>query len=316
VRFELAAAEGTVLLTGSQTTVLHEWLDARDLAGSAVVVVADQVMARRPFGSRELLIDGEHLVLPGDSASHRWAVDALPAAFLMDLGWLSQPTSKNREGVPWRTTTPPMVVAVIASVWSARRSRSKGATPPGVALALSFGATMLYTIGSSRTMRNTHTPGGVPRYPWVMGLQGYELVRGIAASRLGFAARMTGGAGTASIIAAGWTLSPKPRSRRALAAELGWVVGFDLFARRLRTTLAQTADQTATAAHAGDADVLALAYARGQAQARARVAAELAATFRRFQTSSHHLPPDLAAEARRRIDRVDSLLAIADQAGA
>lgn len=308
VQVDLPPDAGTVVLTARQTAALHEWLGHQDLAGHISVELADPRSARIPFGPRDLRVDGRVVALPGERDVRRWSFDALPAAFLLDIGWLTQPVARHREAVPWSATLPTVAFATAASIWSAWRGEHRDIASPGTAIVLSFVSTMLYALLSTRNMRNPHTGDGISRFPWVMALQGYELVRGIASTDLSSQRRVAAALGAGAIIAVGWAISPAPRSARALVAELGWVVGFDLFARRLRHAIAQVGDEVGARASEQDAAEVAEAYERGRRRIYSIMGSELHATRHSLEQSWSQLPIDIRSEAGRRLDRVAILL--------
>lgn len=308
VSFDAAPGSGTILLSASQARRLAEELDHLELVGRVPV----QVVATgwdQPFGPRRLTV-GHHVVdLPAEAGQTRWVLDATPMAFLMDIGWLAQPMGSQREAVPLSATAGPVVGALLGAIWSARRSKHGQRMAPEAAVGLAAALTLAYTHAATRTMRNPHTPSGISRFPWVMALQGYELIRGISASESSIRARGLGLLGTAAVVATGWTVSPRPRSARALLAELGWVASFDMYTRRLRRAHETAgADLSARAAERDEA-VCAAAYRRGRARARVIVAEALEAASADLDSASPRLDPDVRDEARRRLEQVDAMLA-------
>lgn len=306
---DLGPGSGLELLSPRQVELLHQRLDELDPSGRVAVSVTRAGRPGRPFGSCHLEIGGHPLDLPAESPGRRWVLDVTPVAFLMDLGWLAQPTGSHRESVPWSVTGPPMVAALAAAVYSARREEANVTISPLTSMAVSGFLTLGYTVGASRWMRNPHTADGVSRYPWVMALQGYELVRGVSAERSSPAVRLAGRLGTGAIIVTGWRLSPRPRSARALVAELGWVVGFDAYTSRLRRAMVEAEEHLNAEAAASWQDEEAAGYARGRARARALVASALAGAREQLAVRGADLAPDVRAEAERRLEEVATALA-------
>ncbi|HEV2369371.1 MAG TPA: hypothetical protein VGR90_05815, partial [Acidimicrobiales bacterium] len=210
VLLQLAEGAGTQLLSHAQVTALHGALDALPLGGTVAVDVVRAQPEDPPFMERRLTVGQWPVRLPGEGAPRRWVFDATPVAFLLDLGWLSQPTGAQREAVPWKATIGPLAATVGAALWSARREDANRSIPPLASVAASGAITLVYTAAATRTMRNPHTDDGVSRFPWVMALQGYELVRGINTEEAPPAARALGWAAMAAIVATGWRLSPPP----------------------------------------------------------------------------------------------------------
>lgn len=308
VRVSLDPAEGTVILSAEQASTLQHWLGRRELTGVVVVRLADPARARVPFERRDLWIDGELVELAAPVPLRRWAFEAVPAAMLLNIGWLVQPTGRHREAVAWSATLPSMALTILVAAWSAWRGEHGGAVDPRKAVAASFAVTMLYTLSSTRAMRSPHTATGVSRFPWVMPLQGYELVRGVVSARLGKRWRAAGLAGTAAVISTGWALSPPPRSPRALVAELGWVAGFDLFARRLRRSIAEAAHATAEQFDADASVAVTKAHRRGRDEALVIVWSALSEARASLRAAREALPADVHEEAARRLDRVEAML--------
>ena len=304
----LEPGAGTVLLSDTQAGALRERLEARTLSGTVTVQLVGAKPPGGSYGPLRLSVDGEELQLPGERSGTRWVFDATPVAFLLDVGWLAQPTGAQREAVPWSATAPSLLASLAAALWSARRAERNRSITPGAAVGASAAITLVYTVASTTTMRQPHTAGGVSRYPWVMALQGYELVRGISAEEMSARTRVAGWLGTAAIVTLGWTRSPRPRSRRALMAELGWVAGFDVFAHRLRRATREAGDRLAQIAAAEDADALAHAYNRGRQRAWDVVTSSLTAAERDLDSHRGAIPHDVGAEAGRRLGEVRRML--------
>jgi hypothetical protein len=157
-------------------------------------------------------------------------------------------------------------------------------------------------------MRHTHTEAGISRFPWVMALQGYELVRTIASDDLSRNEQRIAGFGTAVIVALGWALSPPPRSARALVAELGWVVALDVFAKRLQRGFVDEADEVARVIQSDDARQIGDAYEQGRHRANATIGRALAAARQTLRTRAQGIAPDIVGEAERRLSEVQALL--------
>jgi hypothetical protein len=307
VSLETAPGAGTVLLGASQARRLAEELDRLDLAGPVPVHV---VAARsdQPFASRSLMV-GPHVVdLPAEAGQTRWVLDATPMAFLMDLGWLAQPMGAQREAVPLSATAGPLLGALAGAISASRRSERDERMSPETAVGLAGAVTLGYTVAATRAMRHPHTPAGISRFPWVMALQGYELIRGISASESSTRARSLGLLGTAAVVAAGWRLSPRPRSARALLAELGWVVSFDVYTRRLRRAHETAGAELSARAADRDEAICAAAYRRGRARAHAIVAEALQAACDELDAAWPSLEPEVRDEARRRLGQAAAML--------
>jgi hypothetical protein len=307
VDVELAEGDGTIVLSAEQAAALHQWLDTRELRGMVSVEVGDPTTARSPLGFRRLVVNGETIDLPGVAATRRWTLDALPAAFLMNLGWLAQPMARHREEVPWTATAPAMALTAGGGLWAAYRGDGTGTLDPRVALSLGLATALLYTWTSTRSMRRPHTAAGVPRFPWAMPLQGYELVRGLISDRLGPRWRVPGLAGTGLIVAMGWKLGARPRSLRALVAELGWVVGFDVISWKLRRILDDMGAAMASEAEASDEEQLRRAYQTGRGRLVGLVGRSLVQGRQTLDDTWSLLSADLREEAARRFDRVEEL---------
>ncbi len=309
VSIMLAAEDGTVLLSATQTARFHAQLDLLEPTGRVRVGVADPVEARRPNGNRDVLVDDVRLPLPSDEVGRTWTFDAIPTAFLLNVSFLTQPTGAHRESVPWSATALPVALTLGATAWSARRADRYGIASPRIAIVVSFGTTLLYTVLSTRTMRNAHTDAGITRVPWAPSLQGYELVRTIVGEHLQSAERAGALAGTVTVILIGWALSPPPRSVRAVVAELGWVFATSVGARRLTLAIHADADEVAAAISSDDEAELTRAYQRGRGRANQTIAAALAGAFDALARRTQSLDPELRAEAERRLRTVEILLA-------
>lgn len=117
-----------------------------------------------------------------------------------------------------------------------------------------------------------------------------------------------GWAGTAAIIFAGWRASPRPRSFRALVAELGWIASFDAYAWRLRRAMLDSAARLTAAMADKDEKLIAEAHRRGRDRAFELIANSLSAARQRLRESAAKLAPDVAEEAHRRLGLVASAL--------
>ncbi len=307
VTMVLEEVDGTVVLTAEQAEALSAALASLDLRGPVVVSVADRQGAREPFGRRDLLVDGHKVALPAPGGRRR-VLDAVPAAFLLDLGWLAQPTAAHREQVAWRATLPPMALAAAAAAWSILVRERGVEPPPGATLAVAFAITALYTGLAPGAMANPHTPDGVSRFPWAMALQGYELVRGLLVERLGANARAVALGGTALLVALGWRRSPLPRSKRALVAELVWVVGFEAYARRLRRAMLEAGEAMAAEAERAERSARAVAWRAGRDRMERLLEVLVAQAVSDLEAAWDELVPDLREEAARRLERVGALL--------
>jgi hypothetical protein len=312
VSIELPPEAGTVLLAVEQVERLNAVLDTMGLAGRVPIAPVDPIESARPYGDRDVAVNGTVIALPSPVSERIWRFDAIPTAFLMNSGWLLQPIGKHREAVPWSATALPLAVSVGATVWSARRADRDGVVSPRTALALSFASTIAYTVASSRTMRHPHAAigdegVGASRFPWTLALQGYELVRSIVAADLDPAERAVAGAATVAIVGTGWLLAPSPRSARSLAAELQWVAATVIGARRLRQAIRDQGDELAVAVGDDDERAAREAYRQGRARARATIAAAVADATRSLEAADH-LEPELRAEAERRLRVAHELL--------
>jgi hypothetical protein len=307
VSIELAADDGTILLSARQVGRLHAELNRLDPAGRVWVAAADRSQASHPYGDRDLKIDSSIVALPGDTPTRAWTFDAIPTAFLMGIGWLLQPMGKHREAVPFSATVVPLAMTIGAAAWSARHADRHGTATPGVAVGLSFATTVAYTVTATRAMRNPRT-NTVSRFPWTLALQGYELVRSSVSTDLDTGQRRRAATGTAAIIGLGWALTPRPRSVLALAAELQWVVGTVMGARQLQGAIHNCADQLAQKMSEQDDRAIAVAYQRGRASANATIAAALATAGEALTNASRNLDPELRAEAERRLHTAAHLL--------
>ncbi|MGH9073696.1 MAG: hypothetical protein ACRDZQ_06205 [Acidimicrobiales bacterium] len=308
VSFELEPGAGTVLLSGSQARLLARELDQVGPVGAVPVGIAGPQASARPFPSRSIWLGDRVVELPAEGSSTRWVFDATPMAFLMDIGWLAQPMGSQREAVPLWATAGPILGALVASLWSARRVEHMQDMSPRAALGVAGVVTLAYTAAAIRTMRNPHTTSGISRFPWIMALQGYELVRSISSNKLTRTDRAAGLAGTAAILATGWRLSPAPRSARALVAELGWVVSFGAYARRLRRSYDEAGQSLAAQAASDDFSVLAEAYQKGWARGREIVVEALATARADLDASWSQLDAEIREEARSRLEQVSVMV--------
>ena len=312
VGIELPAAAGTVLLTSEQVARLHAALDALELSGSVAVAPVDPVAATRPGGARDLFVNDATVRLPSREPERRWIFDAVPTAFLMNVGWLLQPTGRHREAVPWPATALPLAMSAGATVWSARRAERVGRVSPRAALALSLTTTFIYTVTSSRAMRHSHTGidaqgREVSRFPWVLALQGSELVRSIVAPELEPGERALGAIASGAIVTCGWFLSPRPRSARSFLAELPWVTATVVGARALRDAIRSHGAELEVAVHEGDDLAAREAYRLGRARAHDTIAAAVAEAERTI-AAAVHVDAELRTEASRRLGLVRELL--------
>jgi hypothetical protein len=308
VHIDLEPADGTILLGAAQVARLHAALDRLAPAGRVPVAPVDRVESSRPYGARDLSIDGVVVALASDTPQRSWTFDAIPTAFLMNIGWLLQPTGRHREAVPWSATALPLGMGIGATIWSARRADRDGVVSPRRALAVSFAGTFVYTVASSRTMRNPHADGSISRYPWTLTLNGYELVRSIVARDLDTAERWLAAAGTVAIVATGWAFAPRPRSARALIAELQWTAATVIGARSLREAIHHEADEIAATIGDDDERATHAAYRRGRAQANATIATAVAEAKQSLADGAPLLDPGLRAEAERRLHSAEALL--------
>jgi hypothetical protein len=303
---DLDPSAGAVILSDSQASELWNEMDARDLRGTVTVRLLDPAAAHAPVGRRDLLVNGGILAIDAPVRERRWRIDALPAAYLVQLGWLTQPTARHREAVPWSATLPAVLLAGGSTVWSARKDPET--LKPWMALSLAFVTTLSYTVMSTRSMRFSHTASGISRYPWVMPLQGYEVVRNLVNPGLTTPAIAATLCGSGAIVVTGWVLSPEPRSLRALVAELGWVVGFRFFTRRLQRATADASTLIAEEVEADDTTILLEAHTRGRSGVESLIVTALGRARDMLRAASSRLPSDLREEASRRLDRVEEML--------
>lgn len=305
VQLSYGPAEGLLLLGPSQVDQLYQRLDRLDLSGTVTV---DHEPQRAPFGACRLRVGVQELYLDATEGVPRWVFDATPVGFLMDLGWLAQPAGAHREAVPWSVTVPPMLASLAAALYWARREDSNRSIKPAASVAVSGLITVGYTVAANKTMRHPHTADGASRFPWVMALQGYELIRGIPSEESGARTRVLGLLGTAVIVVAGWHGSPRPRSGRALVAELGWVLAFDAYTRRLRLAMVDSASELTRSMTAQDEKLVAEAHRRGRGRAQELMEGALEAARKELSERSAQLEPDVAEEAERRLQHVTTAL--------
>ncbi len=301
--------DGTVMLNDAQRDQLFTALESLEMRGRVDVRLADPVEARRPNGARDLVVQGVPVSIPSVEDARSWRFDAIPAAFVVNLGFLLQPSGAEREAVPLDALGVPITLSGLAAIWSSYRAERSGGTSPATALAMSFAVTLSYTRVANRAMRHPFSADGTSRFPWVMPLQGYEIVRNLVDDDLDPAWRAAGGVGALAIVAVGYWSSPPPRSATALLAELQWAYGMGRFAHRLNRAIRDDADTVAAEIRAADAVALDEAYERGRARASRTVSEALDHARGLLVAAGDELDPVIAEEACRRLDHVDVLLA-------
>ena len=200
VHIDLDPADGTILLDAAQVARLHAALDALAPAGAC------SGRARRPrrVGAARTATG----ILPSTARSSRsratlrsasWTFDAIPTAFLMNIGWLLQPTGQPSRGRALvRDRGCP-------SRWAwARRSGRPGAPTATASFrragrwpSRSRARSCTRSPRAARCATRTRTDA-VSRFPVdTRRSTGYELVRSIVAPQLDPDERRLAAAGTA-----------------------------------------------------------------------------------------------------------------------
>ena len=111
------------------------------------------------------------------------------------------------------------------------------------------------------------------------------------------------------IVGTGWLLAPRPRSARALVAELQWTAATVIGARNLREAIRDEADEIAATIGDDDERAARAAYRRGRAQANATIAAAVAEANRALVDGAALLDAEFRGEAERRLHSAEALLA-------
>ncbi len=304
VQFEFDRDAGTVLLSLSQAEELRGILDGLALRGQVRVVVVDEVEARRPDGRRDLTIGGRLVELRRPTEALSAIYDAVPTALAMSALWYLPPLSDTREGVPLRWTLPPVGLTVGVGLWSAVRANRDGLAPRAPAVLGSAVASAVYTAGSASSARQPHSPDGASWFPWMLALQGYELVLEHSAPELTERQRRVARLGVLALIVLGWLRSPKPRSRRALVSELVWPIGIGLWAGATARAIKDDADRRAAEVAAADAELVRTAYERGRQRVLRYLAEELSLAEQDLDQKLRAVDDRLFVEAERRLVEV------------
>jgi hypothetical protein len=304
VRLAIEPGSGTVLLTLSQADELRRALDTLDLRGTVAVELADPTESRRPDGRRDLIV-ADQLVSLGRPAESLSAIyDAVPTAFVMSTLWFLPPLSDTREGLPPGGAAVPVVLSSAAALWSAVRANREGLVPRRPSILLSGIATVVYTLTSSRMAKNPHSPDGASWFPWMLALQGYELVTEHCGPDLPALELRMARLGAAAVVGLGWLRSPPPRSGRALLSEVVWPLGIGIWAGATARAIKADAARLAEEIRSQDAMSVATAFAEGRQQVIEYFKHELESTELELESHGRAMDPRQRDEAQRRLAEV------------
>ncbi len=177
VQFDIEPGAGTVLLTLSQADDLRTALDNLDLRGTVAVSLVDALEARRADGRRDLIVAGHVVSLGRPLEALSVIYDAIPTAFVMSTLWFLPQLSDTREGVPVSATLLPVVLTTGGGVVVGGQGQpgGPGTSPPlGARVRAGHG-----DLHADQRHQGTHPAFAGRRvlwFPWMLALQGYELV--------------------------------------------------------------------------------------------------------------------------------------------
>ncbi len=304
VQFDIEPGAGTVLLTLSQADDLRLALDNLDLRGTVAVGLVDAAEARRADGRRDLIV-ADHVVSLGRPLEALSVIyDAIPTAFVMSTLWFVPQLSDTREGVPVRATLVPAVLTTGAALWTAVRANRVGLAPRRPSVLVSGLATAIYTQISATGARNPHSPDGASWFPWMLALQGYELVTEHCGPDLSRRELRLARLGAAALVAVGWFRSPHPRSLRALLSEAVWPLGIGIWASATARAIKTDAGNLATEIRTEDAEAVAAAFAEGRKRVLDYLTSELQIAERELDQRGRTMETRHRSEARRRLAEV------------
>ncbi len=308
VQLVVAEGDGTELLGAAQAKALVDALDALDPRGRVLVGVAgggprittaDPVVLR--IGDRLVHLAASPTPLPA-------TYDPTPVAFAVAAITLLFEASADRSAAPIGVLVPPAVAYAAAAWWSHRRLTR--VDTPATRSRIVTAAVGLGAIGSTATIlarRNRFTPGGMPDLGAIALLEGPLMAAAWSWDRLPPRTCAWVSLGFAGTVAGVVAMAGRPRSWRALAAEVGFLVTAFGTWRRVPRLIEAEVDARRTAAAESDRAARAVAHERGRRRVIDLVAAACN-DARAGVASTPGMADDLRAEANRRLAEVAARL--------
>ena len=306
---DVAAGDGTVMLTGRQAGVLQQTLTSLNLRGQLPVRVLDTRDRRAtPGGWVDLDIGGRLVSVPPDPDIPPRSPDFGPVGLLVGACMLARLSMPTAERVPFRVVLPLMVSMVAAAGVAEVRLRQRGSPAQDevqtMALAISAAATVLATV----TARRPFKPSGGQNFPFYSTMSVPTLLYAFQRQDLSPRVRRLIPAGMVAIAASGWVLATRPRQFGQFLLALSWPLSGLLAGLKVSDEFRADARRLAESLRARDRSAINAAFDRGVTSVVRLVRAAHADAMGQLQANRSRLDPDLARVAEQRLEEVNRCL--------
>jgi hypothetical protein len=305
VDFDVAAGDGTVLLTGQQAATLQRMLTSMDLRGQLPLRVLDRDLTRATPGRRiDIEIDGRRVSVPPDTDIPPRSPDFSPVGLLVGACLLGRMSSSTAERVPLAVVLPLMASTIAAAGFAELRLRRRGSPAQDEVQPLALAIAAVATVLATRTARRPFKPSGGQNFPFYSTMTIPMLLYAFQRQDLSPRVRRAMPIGMAAIAAAGWVLAPRPRQFGQFLLSLTWPLSGVIAGAEVSAAFRSDARRLADSLRARERAVIDAAFDRGVASVVRLVRAAHADSLEQLAASRHELDPRLARVAEQRLEEV------------
>jgi hypothetical protein len=308
VALSLQPGDGTILLSGSQSSWLESALDALGLRGPVSVEVVDAEEARQPDTPRHLRVGGTAVAVPRDRVKGLTPIDVGPMGFVVGAMWCLDTMSPGSSGSsPW-AVMPVVAGGFGLAAWSNRQVEQYGSAAHRRIIASGFALAVVHAVGATKTMTRTRARNGVQRYPFLSGVEMLGLMLPLYFEEFSTTEQVVIVAGVLGLVGLGLVLMPEPILWTHLVSELLWSGAATLSISGLGDGLSEDAEQLNRQLSEVEDAAIARAFADGRAFVVSLVAEARDGVRRAFDETRARISPTVSAEIELRLDEMRSRL--------
>jgi hypothetical protein len=308
VAFSLPPGDGTILLSGSQSSWLESALDALDLRGRVPVEVVDSDEARQPDTPRHLRVGGMVVSVPRDRIKGLTPIDVGPMGFVVGAMWCLDTTLAGSSGSsPW-AVMPVVAGGFGLAAWSNQQVERHGSAAHRRIIVAAFGMAVVHAVGATATMTRTRARNGVQRYPFLSGVEMLGLMLPLYFNEFSTTEQVMIVAGLLGVVGLGLFLMPEPTIWAHLICELLWSGAATLSITGLGDGLSEDVERLNRQLSEVEDAAIVRAFADGRTFVVSLVAEARDGVRRAFEDTRWRMTPSVSAEIERRLEEMRSRL--------
>jgi len=307
VQLDCPEGVGTTLLTSDQAVVLAQRLSDLDLLGTFVVTLEDPAASQRPPGGPLSLRVGAHQIgLPADPNRPPRSCDVGPAAFVLvaflmlsDMLW-----------IPLRPAgvVPAMMLSLLAAWWAHRALRRLGTAAWQRIMVAAIAVSLIYAVSAVLGLKHPRNSAGLENYPVATALDLLAVLTAMYWHGLRPSIRRVAPVVAVLVVASSWVLHPAGHHPEWAVFQAFWTLPLLLGALRLRRELALGLERHSRRLLAENAETLTAEFGRGMGTVIDLVRAARDDAHAQLTAVQTKLSPQLASNARQRLEEVDRRL--------